>query len=234
MSTSNEVIKIIGHIEPFFCKPYQKDPKCKVNLIMSDKIYTIYRPNHSLLHGVRQGMLALRIVDLLTKYATPSSAIHDLNKLPDFRYKLQCSASFMRSGRSSERHKSDHDDAQNFLSVYPNDQMYANAMIANLTSNCNATILISKILQAAHQLDLRRIISFSHVRIKGEILKILFNGVQNKKRLEIIDVLWSYSGRLLYLTGDRDMMYNIQNYSNNFVYYYINRRELASAIINIQ
>lgn len=97
-NTYRDTFEIYYAIKTYFNKPYVDDPECKARIKCSNcgETHTVYRPNHGLLHGLRQGLLAREIVNILTIEATPTSAIHDI-KNP---FAVQVLASFQRSGRT--------------------------------------------------------------------------------------------------------------------------------------
>lgn len=171
--------KIHDMIKPHFDKPYKEDSNCKAVIRCSncDSCHTIYRPNHGLLHGLRQGFLALKIIDILTREATTTSAIHELNNKTDFRFRLQAIASFQRSGRLSETKRDNDADMRNFLDNFPGLDEYAICVLWDTDS-----------IIAAHHLDLRRIVHFDSSRIKHNVCKELFcNDQATPKQQAIIN-----------------------------------------------
>lgn len=106
----------------------------------------MHRPNHGLCHGVRQGLLAVKIAQMINLKC-------DL-------YKLQVAASFQRSGRKSEASSAkDHvlyksyeeQDVKNCLSFLDDASAeaiaYANAIRWDTDSD------IAKVLHAAHHFE---------------------------------------------------------------------------------
>lgn len=86
--------------------------------IIGDKLIKVYRPNHGLAHGQRQGFLATDMIDLflqvskssdnLSYFSTPSARrlmawVKDkIVSDPMFKEKVQILASFQRTGRQSD------------------------------------------------------------------------------------------------------------------------------------
>jgi len=85
---------------------------------------------------------------------------------------------------------------------------------------------IRRIIHTAHLLDLRRICTFNIKRIIGSSVSELFgkHTINNNyivydkyyKELHIILCMWNQSGKYLYVTGDRDIVFNKNYYSPVF------------------
>jgi hypothetical protein len=225
--TYRDTFEIYHAIKTYFNKPYVDDPDCKARIKCSNcgETHTVYRPNHGLLHGLRQGLLAREIVDVLTLNATPTSAIHDI-KNP---FAVQVLASFQRSGRRSERTKDNEADRNNFLasisdrklSLNQKESFSANELSLNLLPETDS--IIARIIRAAHHLDLQRIIPFSETIIKEDVCHHLFDSkIPTPKQKQIIDYLWNYSYNLLVLSGDKYMKSGSHEaktyYSGKFAY----------------
>jgi hypothetical protein len=237
MDTFSDTMKIARAVEPHYNSRYG-DGNDKVLALKSanfiilahfdeiffdstSPVHIVFRPNHGLCHGIRQGLLALRLVDILTLNATPNSAIHELNNSSNFRFNIQCAASFQRTGRESEIGKSqDPKLYSTYESSSVNDCMefLGNEEYSEAIRRESNTI-IAKIIHCAHLLDLRRIPHFDKNRIKDNFLKKLFGGEETRMRLDIFNELWDYSGRLLKACGDRDsVMCRCGCYSNRKLY----------------
>jgi len=204
-------------IKPYFTSQYKVEPD-SITKTINGQVYTVYRNNHGLHHGIRQSLLALEIVRLLVE-SQPDSPISQwiINQDEDFEYKLCMVAAFQRTGRQSEMGKQHSmelytqyikDDAENFYSCakpyrdnFRNNQEildYADALLWPLRNEHN---YLEKILSVSHKLDLRRINSFNGERIKKMINKTL-KGYDSS----ITEELWRISGKFLKATGDRDMV----------------------------
>jgi hypothetical protein len=193
--------------------------------------YTVYRRNHGLAHSFRQGFLARDIITLLGQTQGPmapwlkSSMAHD----PRFSQKTATLASFQRSGRESEIAGSQdleryteymESDCSNFLECFTlgsanksNDVEEIKALapcllwpIQPLTQSKVKLNYLSRIIKAAHLLDLRRIPRFSKLRIMKEVSETLMINPGSISGRSTINRLWKQSGRYLEVSGDRDMM----------------------------
>lgn len=180
--------------------------------------------------GFRQGFLALKIVDILTEEATPTSVIHELNRIDNFRFLIQMLASFQRSARKSERKEDANydNDVINFRDSIINSSEFGCSYLGDITREelniysshlkTESNSVISRIIRAVHHLDLRRIPSFDEAErsgratkrsekwIKRDVCNHLFCSPEptHKQKL-IIDELWDYEGKFLVLSGDRWM-----------------------------
>jgi len=97
-------------VDVYFSRPYQDKPT-SLPCPPGEKLAAVQRPNHSLAHGLRQGFLALDIIDGLNA----SSALTNPNAVaiaqwvkrkiatdPYFRQKVFMASAFQRTGRQSE------------------------------------------------------------------------------------------------------------------------------------
>ena len=89
---------------------------------------------------------------------------------------------------------------------------------------------ISKLIKAAHLLDLRRIPGFDATRIKYEISEIL-NITPN---CNIMNLLWNQSGKYLNVCGDRDLVINKNYWSNRFFILHQNPTKLYYSLRNVK
>ncbi len=115
-------------INSYFKNPYKHDPRIKVgksfrilssNVIsrkINGKWYVVYRKRHGLLHGARQGFLAVDIIEGLhtmymnnpSDFTAPSAralakwVVKQYKQDPLFKQKVEAAAAFQRTGRESE------------------------------------------------------------------------------------------------------------------------------------
>lgn len=210
-------LKIASQTSKYFCTKYRdRDASIQLRCDKCWSTHVVHRPNHGLCHGVRQGLLAVRIAQMINLDC-------DLDK-------LQAAASFQRSGRQSEISSSkdpvlynqyEEQDVKNFLAFLP-DQEYAHAM------RWEANTDIAKVLHAAHHLDLRRIPSFDEKRIKQNIRDLL--SITETQ----LDELWRYSGRLLHATGDCCLCCQKTSYSPIFTRLSNCPKDLVTVLVNIE
>jgi hypothetical protein len=78
------------------------------------------------------------------------------------------------------------------------------------SNTCNKIQRISKLIKAAHLLDLRRISGFDINRIKYDVSKLLSITPDS----DMLYILWSQSGKYLNVSGDRDLVINKNFWSN--------------------
>ncbi len=217
-------------VKKYFNKPYRDEP-CSV--VISG--ITIERPNHGLAHGMRQGFLAVDIVEGMTKFSIESDEVspyfrafcvwvrQTIRKDVYFLNKIQLVASFLRSGRESEVSSShngllyrsyERNDMRNFIQecspfigklFHDKHELFTYAESLQWDGGGEATNLC-RILRAVHLLDLRRINSFDATRIMGNLKDALCLGNSYLER-DFIMHLWDKSGKYLKVTGDRDMVY---------------------------
>ena len=102
-SDSDFTVNLTKLINIHFGKPYlyQNYHKLSIGPV------TVFRPNHSLDHGVRQGLLAVDIVDQINQNPdavkkSVSDYVNDHIKDPLFKRKIQFVGSFQRTGREGE------------------------------------------------------------------------------------------------------------------------------------
>lgn len=103
--------KVADVVNIYFKKPYKNDPKRANQWRVGGKTYIVYRPNHSLAHGVRQGLFAVDIIEGLLAASSVTSPEAKLfkdwlkNKIatdPYFKHKVEIASAFQRTGRGSE------------------------------------------------------------------------------------------------------------------------------------
>lgn len=102
-------------IDVYFKEPYKDDPNRLNSWKIDGHECIVYRPNHSLAHGLRQGLFALDIVEGLLETQTLNSqeAIEFIQWLkhkvltdPNFKNKVEIASAFQRTGRDSEKSSS--------------------------------------------------------------------------------------------------------------------------------
>jgi hypothetical protein len=215
-----------------FAKPYEDRSWWKeVTRAVNGTPYTVNRPNHGLMHSLRQALLAGNIVTLLNRQdSTGESGIigwvkKKMRDDPHFVTKVCWAAAFQRSGRQSEISSADDKetyklyerrDVTNFkegvpTGLFSDDELetYGKAILwSNEVKHDEDSKYIAKILHAAHTLDLRRILSFDGERIQDEAIKELFRSDERvpDNAEEIKSTLWAISGEYLNRTGERDLV----------------------------
>jgi len=253
---------LLNLISPYFNKPYRDNPADgHVERIIGEHKYVVHRMNHGVIHGIRQGLLSLDIINILSGSSVNDQLTVWIDKKltydPKFKYKVMFAAVFQRSGRESEIDSLHHPkiykqyenaDVKNFQenakkyigSLFKNNDeilLYGNAIRWPRTSddtnekNNSDLLFLRKILHASHLLDLRRIPHFDSVRIKKETNEKLFDNSTNQDFMKIIDILFDYSGMYLTITGDRDMIGNRMELHDNF-FILSNNMKLLSCILN--
>ncbi len=76
---------------------------------------------------------------------------------------------------------------------------------------------LSKIINASHELDLRRVTGFSAQTIQAQTKNILFGSAQLQlTEMNFLAKLWTRSGEYLWATGDRDIVTRKTHYSLRF------------------
>lgn len=213
---------------PYFQRPYSDSTNASIlTRLINGKNYTIYRPNHGLVHSLRQGFLVQDIVSLMKLTNGPMGfwINSKLNSDPNFIIKLAILSSFQRSGQQSEVSSEENlmlyskyeiNDVNNMIytmSQTPNP--YFNKDEVLYWANClrwNNHTNISNLIKSAHLLDLRRIPNFDHNMIRSQVSKLLgLNPTSN-----IMNKLWDQSGVYLNVSGDRDLAISKTNWSNRF------------------
>jgi hypothetical protein len=190
---------------------------------------------------------------------------------PNFIEKIAFAASFQRTGRESEANSSSESyneyerrDAANFLEMASTDgnpfdsdedrKLYAESILCatahegTIDPNMNADLSnLRDIINAAHLLDLRRIVHFDGDRIKAKTAEELFGGdviaeepwsIVDKNVKNIIDFLWSRVGEYLEATGETDLVKQgnqkyknrADAYGNNFFILNNNPEQLVDAL----
>lgn len=106
--------EVAGYANTFFKRKYQHAPGIKTESVIGGKSITVYRPNHGLAHGLRQGYLASDIVYGMKRLSLSGSPLSKkgqnfiawidtkLSTDAQFTKKLVFAASFQRTGRGSE------------------------------------------------------------------------------------------------------------------------------------
>jgi hypothetical protein len=235
---------------PYFQRPYKdSDYLSVIKKEINGKYYTVYRPNHGLAHSLRQGFLVRDIVTLLK--CEDDWLKKEISSDPYFTIKLAILSSFQRSGRQSEVSSSDNpklyekyenNDVDNMIHAlcydksnnkyFTNDdeiRLWASALKWN---NFNKNIRIqkiSKLIKAAHLLDLRRIPSFDMIRIKYEVAELL----EITPNSTIMNILWDQSGKYLNVSGDRDMVVNKTFWSDRFFILHQHPKKLYFALRSV-
>lgn len=207
----SEWMTIVRGIRPHFSKAYLLEP---------EQVHRgVNRPNHSIHHGLRQGFLALDICTIFSKNCFGWLS-EELQNYPDSYYYIQAISCFQRSGRESE--SNDPEINKRFLEKdKANFESWAGEKFSKVDTSVyddNELSMIGRIVKAAHQLDLRRIVCFDKQRIKKEVYRLLFLGFCNEcVKSKVFEELWRRSGEYLRVTGDRDMDKNKSEYSHHFV-----------------
>lgn len=214
----------------YFQQPYS-DKESVTDRIINGTKYIVNRPNHGVAHSLRQGFLVRDIVKLFIQETQPLSIwlLNELNVDQNFIIKLAILSSFQRSGRQSEVSSSHNpqlykiyeiQDVRNMITSVDTKywaskeeiRLWAQALIWDNNNKSQKIINISKLIKAAHLLDLRRIPRFDETRIKNDIANLL----NIKSDSYIINKLWDQSGRYLHISGDRDLSLNKTHWSNSF------------------
>lgn len=222
----------------YFLRPYtDSNYLSTINRTINGTKYIVYRPNHGLAHSLRQGFLARDIITLILRDENhPLKAwLQDkLSKDNKFAQKVAILSSFQRSGRRSEISSSENpelyagyerSDRLNFIKSFSNLKGVKCEDIEEIIKWSYALIWdseiikkdvegknISMILKAAHMLDLRRITYFDKDRILSSVAEFLMVAPTSY----IIIKLWNQSGKYLYVSGDRDMEGNRNEWSDRF------------------
>lgn len=105
-------MRVANLVNPHFSIPYQDNPNDFLTCADGTKVY---RPNHSLAHGLRQAYLAVDIAVALKNAVLPKEeqdntdakalqnwVLKQLEKDPNYLKKLEFSNAFQRSGRQSD------------------------------------------------------------------------------------------------------------------------------------
>lgn len=214
---------------PYFQRPYtDSDYLSLITRKINDIDYIVYRPNHGLVHSLRQGFLVRDIVNLMKNDDIWLNSEIKSDKY--FIIKLAILSSFQRSGRQSEISSSDDPDlydkyedtdvknmihSMNFNCYFSSRQeveLWSSALKWNTSTKCKKVMRISKLIKVAHLLDLRRIPNFDEDIIRYQVAELL--GI-NPKSI-IIDKLWQQSGIYLHLSGDRDLVLGKKDWSDKF------------------
>lgn len=215
---------------PYFQRPYNDSNYLStINKTINNINYIVYRPNHGLAHSLRQGFLVRDIVTLL-KHNTWLN--NEIKTDKYFVIKLAILSSFQRSGRQSEISSSqnpvlyakyEESDVKNmihamssiknsYFSSYQEINLWATALKWDSNNKCNKIINISKLIKAAHLLDLRRIPQFDEHIIRREVAELL----KIKTDSIIMNKIWEQSGKYLYASGDRDLSIGKNLWSDDF------------------
>jgi len=241
--------RIAKVINEHFKKPYLHEPEA----VLKIGRYMVNRPNHGLAHGMRQGVLAVGIIKSMLRLETwelknnlylmvewlRNKVFNDVS----FVQKVQLVASYQCSGRESEINRENNkelylsyerQDERNFydgVRYFPNLftsttelQKYGKALLWEGKEGDVDVLYLRRILHAAHRLDLRRINAFDNNRIIREVSEELFYPGEN-----VLKGFWHLSGKLLLITGDRDLMFQ-SSYQERFGYYAHHPEELAKVV----
>ncbi|MES2198667.1 MAG: SidE phosphodiesterase domain-containing protein [Chlamydiota bacterium] len=113
-------LEVLEKIKPYFLTPYEDCSYSRKTRVIDGKSYVVERFNHGLAHGLRQGVLAKDIFDLLLRLKKENRlrnlcenepilawAEKKAEEDPNFMQKLELVSSFQRSGRQSEVSSSD-------------------------------------------------------------------------------------------------------------------------------
>jgi len=231
----------------YFQRPYEDSDYLSIIIAkINDIYYTVYKPNHGLAHSLRQGFLVRDIIKLLT--SKNLWLINEIEKDNMFPIKVAILSSFQRSGRQSEissssdpllYEKYENDDIKNFsykMSSTPNPyfanseiNLWASALKWDCKNELHTIQEISKLIKAAHLLDLRRIPSFDPVRIKYEVSELL----DITPNSDVMDILWNQSGKYLNICGDRDLVINKRDWSDRFFVLHQNPNKLYYSLRNM-
>ena len=216
------LVIVVGHfVKPYFTTQYSVKEH-SIEMRIDHVAYRVVRPNHALAHGLRQSVLAVKIVQLLIveKPLHPMSQwFREQLEAPnnDFLFKVAMVAAFQRTGRQSEiGHNMDpclykkyiQSDSKNFrreawkyqdnFTSEEEVSFYADALNWPLKEHRN---YLEILLSVSHKADLRRILSFDGTRIRKMILEELHGYPPS-----VTDEIWSISGHHLEATGDRDLV----------------------------
>ena len=222
----------------YFNKPYTDNRQNNTSIIktINGHKYIVHRFNHGLLHSIRQGLLAVAIVNVLLYKSQFINKNHKtfmdwlickINNDPYFLYKVMLTSSFQRSGRQSEvassqnkelYDKYEYMDTVNFrkevgkFKLFKSDEemmVYKNAILWSLVDGISEYNL--------DVLYLRKILHAAHILDLRRIPYFDIQRVKNntleilfdndKKMMCIVDILFDVSGWFLRLTGERDMVH---------------------------
>lgn len=270
-------------VNKYFCRPYKDTPSNYVQTSIAGKLYTVQRPNHPLAHGLRQGFLAVDIIDALNQLAKKSTIPFKSDdgleivpwvkaKMatdPNFLLKVEMASAYQRTGRESEVDRSideakynsyERIDAVNFAQdvrihtgpgrlfkdaaeakVYGEAILWSTASEGTIDPLINRDLyFLRKVFHAAHDLDLKRVISFDSNRIKASTVEELFGTATIDKsnwsvnpgfaaEEQFILTLWRRSEEYLRATGDREI--GVRNsYADHFYLLAQEPKEMVKAL----
>ena len=255
MTSRENTRKLACAVNKYYSRPY-RDEDHSSSWIVNGKKIIVNRPNHGLAHGIRQGLLAVRLCRLLVSDFEYTGFGNKLRKWLQKQYnrdkfflqKVECVAAFMRTGRESEIASTENpklyreyerNSCQHFIEYAKLQNIYAcNEEICNWSqcipwedSNNKDIRYIQRILRAAHLLDLRRINRFNIARIKSNVYKELFASTENLG-MKIIETMWKQEGLYLEASGDRDVV-SQKGYSNKFAVLSSNPEQLVDALYDV-
>ena len=206
MDLGKWTLYLTGILSKYFNKTYKVVPS-DISRIINKRLYIVYRPNHGLLYALRQGFLAIDIINLLAKQGsnTLSSWVkYKIQTDPYFKIKVMFASSFQRSGRESEIGSSANPklynayertdaiyfqtEATKHIGTLFKDKhevlIYKEAILWSTVDegllsekSCQSLYFLRKILHTAHLLDLRRIPDFDIQQIKKNSMEILFENI---------------------------------------------------------
>lgn len=224
--------KLASMVYLIFTRPYNDKPDYVQKTIGRTKI-TVQRPNHGFLHSMRQAILAYNICNAMLPY------IH----FGEIK-KIMMLAAFQRSGRESEvsskqdyelYHSYEKQDTRVFRNTaHMHKYLFTSTEEIDQLSQCiywkNRT-MVSKIIRTAHILYLRRIPSFDMNRVRREACMCLFDNLDQSSR-DIINKLFTQSGKYLASTGDRDAYIQKKHVDDKF-YVLSTNQDLCTQLFNI-
>ncbi|CAK7994607.1 Hypothetical protein POVR1_LOCUS131 [uncultured virus] len=235
---------VVGQmIKPYFTKQYTVKPHT-LEMTINGLTYKIVRPNHGLAHGLRQSIIAVKIVPLLIS-AQPTHPMSQwlLQQDEDFIFKLGMVAAFQRTGRQSEIGHRDnpslyqeyirndvknfHHHAKRYVDNFRDDEeisFFQDALMWPLREELITLNYLETILSISHKADLRRILSFDQERI----LKMIRESLVGYPSW-IVDAIWKLSGDHLKATGDRDMVAQ-RTYQPTFCFISTNPEEIVERL----
>lgn len=225
-------------LSKYFNKPYIDDNRnATVIRTINGQKYIVHRFNHGLLHSVRQGLLAVAIVNVLLDESHLIKKNHKLfmdwlmykiNHDLYFLYKVMLASSFQRSGRQSEitssQNKKLYDkyewmDTVNFQNeVYKFKGLFSSGEEMRVYRKAILWSLVGDgDMECVDLLYLRKILHAAHILDLRRIPDFDMQRIKNqtleilfdgdKEMMYIIDILFDISGWFLKLMGERDMVF---------------------------
>lgn len=222
-------------INHYYKEPYDdvKHTRASDDLKIGGKI-VVYRANHALHHGVRQGALGRDFIEMVKQYGSVDNNLYKIIdnafKDPSFLDKTTLLVMVSRAGRGSEIGFLEDPAANNGytarsieiftkeaekIGLYNTSELleYANAINWYAPrGSSNLTRALNTVFRTAHILDLRRLSrseKFKMDKLKKEVLD-LWRGwgvIFDPTKMsdeKVFDMLWAKSGQYLDATGDRN------------------------------